>query len=236
MNSSHLYLFVTSLSLSLSFSFFSFSFSFSFSILFFLSPAQGASGVVYSALDTRSGKNVALKVAPIAELVDLTNEIAMQAMSKHGNIVNYIETFATTSEICIVMEFVGGGSLTDTLGVNFEMPESLIAWVCKEALQALAFVHRSHRIHRDIKSDNILVDSTTGKVKLADFGFAIGLTSDTSTRNSVVGTPYWMAPELIKSDEYGTGIDIWSLGITAIEMAEGEVRCLSLSLSLSSSN
>ena len=185
---------------------------------------QGASGVVYSALDTRTNKSVALKVAPIAELVDLTNEIAMQAMSNHHNIVNYIETFATASEICIVMEFVGGGSLTDTVGVGLEMEERLIAYVCKQVLQALAFVHRSHRIHRDIKSDNILVDSSSGDVKIADFGFAIGLTSDASTRNSVVGTPYWMAPELIKGQEYGTGIDVWSLGITAIEMAEGEVR------------
>lgn len=142
--------------------------------------------------------------------------------AQHQNIVNYLETFATSSEICIVMEYVGGGSLTDTIGVSIEMPEVLIAYVCKQVLQGLSYVHRSHRIHRDIKSDNILVDSSEGKVKIADFGFAIGLTSDTSTRNSVVGTPYWMAPELIKGQEYGCGIDIWSLGITAIEMAQGE--------------
>ena len=74
---------------------------------------SGASGTVYSALDTRNNKSVALKVAPISELVELTNEIAMQAMSTHDNIVSYIETFATSSEICIVMEYIQGGSLTD---------------------------------------------------------------------------------------------------------------------------
>jgi hypothetical protein len=79
---------------------------------------QGASGTVYSAKDSRSGRSVALKVAPISELAELTNEIAMQAMSNHNNIVSYIETFATTSEICIVLEYVGGGSLTDCIGVN----------------------------------------------------------------------------------------------------------------------
>ena len=87
---------------------------------------------------------------------------------------------------------------------------------------ALAHIHRAHRIHRDIKSDNILIDQSSGAVKIADFGFAIGLTSDATKRTSVVGTPYWMAPELIRGQDYGCEIDVWSLGITAIEMAEGE--------------
>lgn len=82
-------------------------------------------------------------------------------------------------------------------------------------------MHRNHRLHRDIKSDNVLVDFK-GRVKLADFGFAAGLTAEEDKRKSVVGTPYWMAPELIRGLEYDFKVDVWSLGITAIEMAEGE--------------
>lgn len=82
-------------------------------------------------------------------------------------------------------------------------------------------MHRHHRLHRDIKSDNILID-LDGHVKLADLGFAVGLTSEQSRRTSVVGTPYWMAPELIRGLEYDSKVDVWSLGITAIEMADGE--------------
>merc|ERR1719223_2087578 len=86
---------------------------------------------------------------------------------------------------------------------------------------ALAYVHRQHRLHRDIKSDNILVD-LAGNVKIADFGFAVSLTKEEDKRRSVVGTPYWMAPELIRGLSYGDKVDVWSMGITAIEMAEGE--------------
>jgi serine/threonine protein kinase len=85
----------------------------------------------------------------------------------------------------------------------------------------LAYLHRNHKLHRDIKSDNILVDFT-GAVKIADFGFAVGLTEEQDKRRSVVGTPYWMAPELIRGLEYDAKVDVWSMGITALEMAEGE--------------
>ena len=86
---------------------------------------------------------------------------------------------------------------------------------------SLAFMHREYRLHRDIKSDNVLINYD-GHVKVADFGFAINLTSEQSKRTSVVGTPYWMAPELIRGSEYDYKVDVWSTGITAIEMAEGE--------------
>lgn len=94
-------------------------------------------------------------------------------------------------------------------------------YVCKCVLKGLAYMHRSHRLHRDIKSDNIMVDFN-GAVKIADFGFAIGLTEEEDKRRSVVGTPYWMAPELIRGLEYDSRVDVWSLGITALEMADGE--------------
>ena len=120
-----------------------------------------------------------------------------------------------------MLEFVHGGTLTEIVGPTIAIPEPHIAYVCKQMLLGLAFVHRQHRLHRDIKSDNVLV-AFDGAVKLADFGFAVGLTEEQDKRRSVVGTPYWMAPELIRGLDYGAKVDVWSLGITAMELAEGE--------------
>lgn len=164
---------------------------------------------------------MALKFCPIAEIEDLRNEIGMQCLSKHQNIVNLREAYITKTEVVIVMDCMEGGSLTDTLGPNVDFKESHIAFVCKHMLMALAFMHSQYRLHRDIKSDNVLVDME-GNVKLADFGFAANLTTEQDKRASVVGTPYWMAPEIIKGLEYDGKVDIWSLGITSLEMAEGE--------------
>ena len=119
------------------------------------------------------------------------------------------------------MELLNGGPLTELLGPGVDWMESHIAFVCREILQALAFLHANHRLHRDIKSDNILVDME-GTVKIADFGFAIGLTAEVDKRRSVVGTPYWMAPELIRGLEYDGKVDVWSTGITCLEMCDGE--------------
>ena len=151
---------------------------------------QGASGTVYSATDVRDNRKVALKVASLAELEDLRNEIALQSMSKHPNIVECIEAYESSKDVCIVMELMSGGCLTDLLDMSRPFPEPYIAYVCKKMLMGLAFVHKQYRLHRDIKSDNVLVDFG-GNVKIADFGFAITLTHEQSKRTSVVGTPYW---------------------------------------------
>ena len=182
---------------------------------------QGASGTVYEAVHRETGDRVALKMAPIEELAELTNEMGLQQLTEHPNVVHFKEAFATKREVCIVLELMSGGSLTDCLGVHVDWPEPLIAYVCRETLSALAFMHTNHRLHRDIKSDNILVEPD-GRVKVTDFGFAINLTKEQDKRTSVVGTPYWMAPELIRGLEYDGKVDVWSLGITALEMAEGE--------------
>uniref|UniRef100_A0A7S3JTI3 Protein kinase domain-containing protein n=1 Tax=Aureoumbra lagunensis TaxID=44058 RepID=A0A7S3JTI3_9STRA len=188
---------------------------------------QGASGIVYSAIDDRKGterygQRVALKYCDLKELDELKTEIAMQSMSNHPNVVNFLEAFLTERHCVICLEFMDGGMLTNLCDTKRRIcDESQIAYVIKCSLQALSFMHRQHRIHRDIKSDNILVDFS-GRVKLADFGFATALTRSTMKRQSVVGTPFWMAPELIKSQSYDCKVDIWSLGITAIEMAQGE--------------
>jgi len=100
-------------------------------------------------------------------------------------------------------------------------PEACIAYVTRVLLEGLAFLHGQKRMHRDIKSDNILVDFN-GAVKIADFGFAVGLSEEAAKRKSIVGTPFWMAPELIRGVEYDGKVDVWSLGITALEMADGE--------------
>jgi serine/threonine protein kinase len=162
---------------------------------------QGASGVVYSATRVATGEKIALKIAAINELSDLTNEMGLQSMCRHPNIVNIEESYIYGSDVCIVMELVHGSSLTNCCGLRIQFPEACIAYVCREVLKALQYMHSLHRLHRDIKSDNVLV-GIDGSVKIADFGFAANLTREQSKRTSVVGTPYWMAPELIRGMSY----------------------------------
>jgi len=182
---------------------------------------EGASGVVFEAINMKTKKRVAVKMTDIQELEQVKTEISMQTMSKHPNVVNYMETYQTSEHVWMIMEYIEGGPLTDLVGVGKQWKEAHIAYVCREMLKALAFVHSQHRLHRDIKSDNVLVD-LDGMIKLADFGFAVGLTTEKKKRQSVVGTPYWMSPELIRGLPYDAKVDIWSLGITLVEMCEGE--------------
>jgi len=154
----------------------------------------------------------------------LVAEINIMKNCRHENIVEYIDTYKVgTNQVWVVMEFMGGGSITDILEQfqTIRMAEDQMAAVCLGTLQGLACIHLSHKIHRDIKSDNILL-SSEGAVKIADFGFAAQLTTRKDKRKTVVGTPYWMAPELIQGNLYDAKVDIWSLGIMAMEMAEGE--------------
>mmetsp|Transcript_3108 Transcript_3108/g.10463 ORF Transcript_3108/g.10463 Transcript_3108/m.10463 type:complete len:225 (+) Transcript_3108:834-1508(+) len=121
-----------------------------------------------------------------------------------------------------MMEAVEGGALCDLI-TNFCLEEDIVAYLCREVALALSFLHTRSRIHRDIKSDNILI-GLDGSVKLADFGYCVQLTEEAGRRNSLVGTPYWMAPELIRTQYYNEKVDIWSLGIMAIEAVD---RCSS---------
>ncbi|KAN0023017.1 hypothetical protein ACTFIV_001557 [Dictyostelium citrinum] len=187
---------------------------------------EGAAGEVFVATSSKNNKRVAIKKIEInndnAKL--LVTEIAIMKTSHHDNIVNYIDSYIVNDrELWVAMEFMGGGCLTDILEAfdNIKMSEAQIAYVVKETLKALQYIHSLHRIHRDIKSDNILLGSE-GSVKIADFGYAAQLTQKQQKRNTVVGTPYWMAPELIRGHDYGVKVDIWSLGIMMMEMAEGE--------------
>eukprot|EP01087_Luapelamoeba_hula_P013621 TRINITY_DN3888_c0_g2_i2.p1 TRINITY_DN3888_c0_g2~~TRINITY_DN3888_c0_g2_i2.p1 ORF type:complete len:1359 (+),score=340.45 TRINITY_DN3888_c0_g2_i2:230-4306(+) len=186
----------------------------------------GGMSQVYTGIMKSSGTKVAIKKMSVDDWfeADLLMEIAMMRTSKHDNIVNYIDAYKDEERhIWLIMEFMPGGSLEKIIEAypSFQMTERQIAYVCFETLKALAYIHDLHRIHRDIKSGNVLIGNK-GAIKLADFGFVVQLTEHRRKRNSSVGTVYWEAPEVIAGDNYDTKVDIWSLGVMAREMAEGE--------------
>jgi len=185
---------------------------------------EGAAGEVFLATCAR-GRVAVKKMEINGENVKLlVTEIGIMKTSHHQNIVDYIDSYIVDERtLWVVMEFMDGGCLTDILEQfdEIKLTEGQIAHCCRETLKALSYIHSLHRIHRDIKSDNVLL-TTNGEVKLADFGYAAQLTQKQQKRNTVVGTPYWMAPELIRGHDYGIKVDIWSLGIMCMEMAEGE--------------
>eukprot|EP00924_Labyrinthula_sp_SR-Ha-C_P013723 augustus_masked-scaffold_5-processed-gene-11.40-mRNA-1 protein AED:0.04 eAED:0.04 QI:0/-1/0/1/-1/1/1/0/345 len=181
---------------------------------------QGGGGIVYKVLDARDGVIKAIKIAHSMDLEELKTEIAIHALTNHANIVHYEESFKYEDSVWILMELCDGGSLFDLIeDSEAQWSEEIIAYVLVQTFMALASMHRNNYLHRDIKSDNIFI-SKSGNVKLADFGWAVGLTKEEPHRRESVGTPHWMAPELILQNAYGPGVDVWSVAITGIEMAE----------------
>uniref|UniRef100_A0A2C9KEL7 non-specific serine/threonine protein kinase n=1 Tax=Biomphalaria glabrata TaxID=6526 RepID=A0A2C9KEL7_BIOGL len=183
---------------------------------------KGASGTVHMAVNKRTRQVVAIKMMdlnhqPKKELI--VAEIDILKQNRHENIVNFVDCYFLGHELWVVMEYLDGGSMTD-LVTFIVMTEDQMAAVCRECLRAIEFLHSQKIIHRDIKSDNVLL-GTNGMVKLTDFGFCARLTAEASQRTTQLGTLCWMAPEVVKSIPYGNKIDIWSFGIMVIEMIDG---------------
>ncbi|KAL6047341.1 hypothetical protein STEG23_024250 [Scotinomys teguina] len=152
----------------------------------------------------------------------IQQEIFMVKECKHCNIVAYFGSYLSREKLWICMEYCGGGSLQDIYHVTGPLSELQIAYVCRETLQGLAYLHTKGKMHRDIKGANILL-TDHGDVKLADFGVAAKITATIAKRKSFIGTPYWMAPEVAaveKNGGYNQLCDIWAVGITAIELGE----------------
>lgn len=184
----------------------------------------GNFGVVFKARCRRTGDIVAIKQILItgeAEMETILREIVILKKCHHENIVHYYGTYRSLGKLWIVMEYCEGDSV-DLIykALHRPLPERLIAYVCHEVLRALQYLHEAKRIHRDIKGSNILL-TAEGHVKLIDFGVSTELMHTFSRRNSFIGTLLWMAPEVIQEIDYDERADIWSLGITLLEMAEG---------------
>jgi len=186
---------------------------------------EGAAGDVYVALD-QDNKEVAIKRVTLThQNVDqMATEVGImiECCNQHPNIVQYLNSFMLQGNLLVVMEYMANGPLTDMIEQDdIDIEEKHMARVCLDCLEALVYLHDNHRIHRDIKSDNCLMDGT-GAVKIADFGYAAQISQARPNRKTIVGTPYWMAPELIRGQPYDYKVDIWSLGILLMEMVEGE--------------
>ncbi|XP_069738344.1 serine/threonine-protein kinase PAK 4 [Phaenicophaeus curvirostris] len=189
----------------------------------FIKIGEGSTGIVCIATVKSSGKLVAVKKMDLRKQQRrelLFNEVVIMRDYQHENVVEMYNSYLVGDELWVVMEFLEGGALTDIV-THTRMNEEQIAAVCLAVLKALAVLHAQGVIHRDIKSDSILL-THDGRVKLSDFGFCAQVNKEVPRRKSLVGTPYWMAPELISRLPYGPEVDIWSLGVMVIEMVDGE--------------
>ncbi|KAK5973998.1 Traf2 and NCK-interacting protein kinase [Trichostrongylus colubriformis] len=199
---------------------------------------NGTYGQVYKGRHVKTAQLAAIKIMNINE--DEEEEIKLEInmlkkYSYHRNIATYYGAFIKKlpsstgkhDQLWLVMEFCGSGSVTDLVKSSkaSSIKEDWIAYICREILRGLYHLHQNKVIHRDIKGQNVLL-TDSAEVKLVDFGVSAQLDKTVGRRNTFIGTPYWMAPEVIACDEnpeatYDSRSDLWSLGITSLEMAEG---------------
>uniref|UniRef100_A0A3Q2ZBU2 Myosin IIIA n=1 Tax=Hippocampus comes TaxID=109280 RepID=A0A3Q2ZBU2_HIPCM len=199
---------------------------------------KGTYGKVYKVLNKADGSKAAVKI--LDPIHDIDEEIEaeyniLKALSDHANVVKFYGMFYKKDVKCgdqlwLVLELCNGGSVTDLakgmLKRGERMDEAIIAFILHQALMGLQHLHVNHTIHRDVKGNNILL-TTHGGIKLVDFGVSAQLTNTRLRRNTSVGTPFWMAPEVIACEQqldstYDARCDVWSLGITAIELGDGD--------------
>jgi len=186
----------------------------------------GSYGTVKKCLDKRSGKVIAIKYIETGgeDLTNVAKEINLLKKCVYPNIVAYYGCYQTDKELLIAMEYCAAGSMLDLLRVcHKQLIEDQISGVIAQSLKGITYLHLNKILHRDLKGANILLDSK-GVPKLADLGVATQLPNTIGKAGTVVGSPYWMPPEVIDSTKggYNHKADIWSLAITAIELAEGE--------------
>jgi len=182
---------------------------------------KGSYGTVHRAILKENNLEVAIKKVQVAdELHEIIKEIAIMQQCESPFVVRYYGSYFANQSLWIVMEFCGGGSISDILRSRKQtLKEESISVVLSDTLKGLEYLHTQRKIHRDVKCGNILL-TNDGLSKLADFGVAGQLTETQSKRDTLIGTPFWMAPEVIQEIGYDCLADIWSLGITSIEMAE----------------
>ena len=188
---------------------------------------RGAFGKVFQAMNLENGELMAVKCVELnnigqEELEEIKNEVALLRALRHRHVVQYVGTHSTAASLNILMEYCPGGSVSALLEYFGALPEAVLARYARQVAEGVAYVHALQVMHRDIKGANILV-AANGLLKLADFGASAQLRGTVSEQGltTMAGSPYWMAPEVIRKERYGRPADCWSMGMTIIEMATG---------------